>query len=106
MALTNQEKTQLAAIITREGGLAAFTGQVQSLQAANAQAAAIATLTPVIMAAVQDWPALSAYVGQATNAGLYQIVGAITADVAARDRSRLGPLLGALYGAVKAHLSV
>lgn len=106
MALTTQEKTQIAAIITREGGLSTFTTEVQALHATSAQTAALATLSAAITVTVSDWPTVQAYAAGASNELLYQVAGAIKAAAVARDASQLGPLFVALYGAVRAHLSV
>jgi hypothetical protein len=102
--LSTAEKTQIRALITREGGPQALSDEVQDLHIADRQASALTALQPAISATVTDWPALAAYVAQASNATLYAALDAITAAAAAKDASKLGPLLVALYGATKAHL--
>lgn len=106
MALSTAEQTQIKALIVREGGLPAFTAEVQALQVAAVQAAALTTLTPAVSVAVQDWVALNTYVAQASNVTLISVINAITAASTARDATKLGPLFVALYAAAKAHLSL
>jgi hypothetical protein len=108
MALSTQEQTQLKTLITREGGLPAFAAEVQALFVATTQASALTTLAPAITVTVQDWAAVRAYVSGpgASNQTLYSVMDAIKTAAAAGDASQLGPLMVALYAAVKAHLSV
>jgi hypothetical protein len=106
MALTGPEQTQLKALITREGGPAAFAAEVQALYVASTQANALTTLGPAISVTVQDGAVLQAYAAQASNAALYAATAAIAAKVAANDFTGLGPLLWVQYSAVKAHLAL
>jgi hypothetical protein len=106
MSLSQAEQTQLKALIVREGGYAAFDAELDALYVATTQTAALVTLTPAITVTVQDWVALNAYVAQASNATLYSVMAAIGVAATAKDATQLGPLLVALYAAVKAHLKV
>ena len=105
MAFSAAEQTQLKTLIVREGGLPAFTAEVSTLYIAATQASALMTLAPAITVTVADWPALSAYVAQATGITLYSVMAAITAAATARDAAQLGPLFVALYSAVNSRVS-
>lgn len=106
MALSTAEQNQIRTLITREGGVSAFASEVQALYVASTQAAALTTLGPAVTVTVQDWPAVAAFVAQSSNATMYSVMGAINTAAVARDATQLGPLLVALYAAVKAHLSL
>ena len=106
MAFSPAEQTQIKALILREGGPSAFADKVQALYAANAQATAVATLTPAVTVTVQDWTALNTYVAGASSTTLYSVMGSIAAAAAAKDATQLGPLLVALYGAAKVHFGL
>ena len=103
MALTTQEQTAIRTIINREGSLDAVVDQVRALHIQDRQAAALAALASVVTFAVSDWPALLANVQAASNIVLPKTLDDIEAAVAARDAAKLGPLLVALAGAVRAH---
>lgn len=106
MALSAAEQTQIKALIAREGGIAAFTSEVQAVNVANTQAAALTALGPAVSVTVTDWAAVASFIAASSNVTLYSVMAAIKASAAARDASQMGPLLVALYGAVKAHLSL
>ncbi|HWR52239.1 MAG TPA: hypothetical protein VN428_14100 [Bryobacteraceae bacterium] len=104
MALSTAEQTQLRAIIQREGGLQAFADEVQVAYIADRQAAMLTALQSAITVTVSDWAAVTSSVTAASSVGLYAALDAITQAAAARDASKLGPLMVALYGAAKKHL--
>lgn len=106
MALSQAEQTQIKALITREGGVAVFTAEVQAANVSNTQAASLATLGPAVTVTVTDWTAVTNFVAGATNVTLYSVMAAIKTAATAHDATQMGPLLVALYGAVKAHLSL
>lgn len=119
MALTIPEKTQLSAIIAREGGLTAFSEALKDQYATKAKADALADLSAAITVTVSDWSALRAFVSKSSNAALYVAMDEISGILAgaqsvvdgkaviadSKDASKLGPLFIALYAAAKVHFS-
>jgi hypothetical protein len=93
-------------MIAQEGGFSGFLNSAQTAFIAAAHANALSTLAPAITVTVQDWTAIQTYVAQATNVTLYSVMGAIAASATARDATQLGPLMVALYGAVKNNLNL
>ena len=106
MALTPAQQTTLAGMIAQEGGLVPFVSEVQTLYIAATQAAALTSLTPAITVTVQNWPAITAYVAQASALTERSVMAAITTAAGAQDATKLGPLFVALYAAVKANLGI
>lgn len=106
MALTSQEQTALRTIIARDGGLDAVIDEVRDLVIKDKKAAADTALAGAISVTVSNWPALGAYVAQASNVTLPSVLADINAAAGAKDASKLGPLLVQLYAASKAHLGL
>lgn len=106
MALTKQEQDTVLALVAKEGGLAAFTTEVQAAHATDAKNTTVHALDKAITVTVADWPTIASTVAASTNTVLYSVMDSLKAAMAAPDASQLGPLFVALYGAVKAHLSL
>jgi NADH dehydrogenase/NADH:ubiquinone oxidoreductase subunit G len=105
--LSEEELAQLTALIRREGGMQPFIAALAAGRAERQKAAALRELAQVIQVTVSDWPALADWVAaNRDNAGLQTILSAITAAAEARDDSKLGPLMAALYAAVRGHFGV
>ncbi len=105
--LTQQEQTQIAALITREGGLDTLLDEIRAARAIDRKQAALTALASAISVTVTDWPALGAFIAaNKDNAALMPVLADIKAAAAARDASKLGPLMVALYAACERHFGL
>lgn len=103
MALSDSAKAAVLAEVQRVG-LAATTKQIQDAYVAAKVGAAQTELDKAVSMAVQDWPALEAFLtAGVSSTALYPVRASIAAKLAARDETGLGILLLTLYAADKAH---
>jgi hypothetical protein len=106
MALTQNQQTQIVALIQQEGFQQFFT-EASAAYIASQQTATMSTLSAAITVTVSDWATLAAYVTAAStsNVALYSILDAINTAAQAKDASKLGPLFVALFAANKANFN-
>jgi hypothetical protein len=105
MALTTQEKTQLAALVQREGGWDSARDQLFDAVADERINAGLAALEGAVTFAVTDWTKVRAVVNAAAQyrVGVNRIMDRIVAAVQAGDQNELGKSLVLLAAAYKGH---
>lgn len=105
--LTPQQAAQLKAVIAQEGGWDGFREAAFAALAQDRKDAALAALASAISVNVTDWTALGAFIqANKDNAALMPVLADIKAAAAARDASKLGPLMVALYAACVRHFGI
>lgn len=102
MALTNQEKTAIRAIMQREGE--AFFDEARDLSIGDKRAAALTLLNSVVTVTVTDWQIPATFMQQADSATLISVIQDAKAMWAAHDSSKLGAIFIQLLGAAAKHL--
>jgi hypothetical protein len=105
MALSAGEKTQVLALIAREGGLKTLVTEIQDAYTADANAAAVTALTTAITVTVASWPTVISYVSTAKpNLTVATVLNEIDAAASTQTATKLGPLFVALYLAAKTQI--
>ena len=105
MALSPTEVASLNTIINREGSIATVVEQFRDAQAASKRTAAISMLSPAVQVTVSDWLVLQTFIQQSSDEFLALVMSAIQDALVARNASALGPMLIALYAAVRSRLA-
>jgi hypothetical protein len=100
---TYQHSTELRTLIAAAGMQAVVDGMLEvynEQKTTNASSALVGVLT----ISVADWAALERFISAETSSSAVQeIVRATKKAIQDRDTGILGPLLGALYAAVRVH---